>query len=107
MGKVLDVAVDIRFGSPTFGKYYSVELSDENRFQLWIPPGFAHGFVVLSEYAIFSYKCTALYDKNSERTILWNDPNINIKWGIANPIISEKDKEGKKFSEIEQDFVYK
>ena len=107
MGKVLDVAVDIRFGSPTFGKYYSVELSDENRFQLWIPPGFAHGFVVVSDYAIFSYKCTALYDKNSERTILWNDPKININWGIANPIISEKDKEGKKFSDIEQDFVYK
>ena len=72
-GKVLDVAVDIRFGSPTFGKYFSSELSEENHTQLWIPPGFAHGFSVLSEEAIFSYKCTALYSKEHERAILFND----------------------------------
>jgi dTDP-4-dehydrorhamnose 3,5-epimerase len=90
-GKVLDVAVDIRFGSPTFGKYFSSELSEENHTQLWIPPGFAHGFSVLSEEAIFSYKCTALYSKEHERAILYNDSSLNINWNVENPIISEKD----------------
>lgn len=107
VGKVLDVAVDIRFGSPSFGKYYSAEISEENHHQLWIPPGFAHGFSVLSAEAIFSYKCTALYSKNDERSILYNDPELNIDWKISSPLLSPKDLLGKKFSEIEKDFNYK
>lgn len=105
-GAVLDVAVDIRFGSPTFGKYYSMELSSENRKQFWLPKGFAHGFAVLSDFAIFSYKCTAGYDKDSERSIIYNDETININWEIENPIISEKDLLTKKFTEIGKDFNF-
>ena len=90
-GKVLDVAVDIRFGSPTFGKYFSSELSEDNHTQLWIPPGFAHGFSVLSDEAIFSYKCTALYSKENERAILYNDKDLNINWKVDNTIVSDKD----------------
>ena len=103
-GKVLDVAVDIRFSSATLGKYYAVELSEENKNQLWIPSGFAHGFSVLSDSAIFSYKCTALYNKESERAILFNDPDLNINWKINKPIVSEKDLKAKRFKEIEKDF---
>ncbi len=106
-GKVMDVAVDIRFDSPTFGKYYSCELSEENKLQLWIPPGFAHGFCVLSEEAIFSYKCTSIYSKEHERSIFYDDPTIKINWNINNPLVSEKDMKAKKFSEIEKDFIYK
>jgi dTDP-4-dehydrorhamnose 3,5-epimerase len=105
-GKVLDVAVDIRFGSPTFGKYFACELSEENKNQLWIPIGFAHGFSVLSESAIFSYKCTALYKKESERTIFYNDSDLNIDWKISNPVVSEKDRLAKRFKEIDKDFHY-
>jgi len=105
-GKVMDVAVDIRFNSPTFGKYYSCELSEVNKYQLWIPPGFAHGFCVLSDEAIFSYKCTALYSKENERSILYNDPSINIDWNNKDPLVSEKDLRAKNFSEIEKDFIY-
>jgi dTDP-4-dehydrorhamnose 3,5-epimerase len=105
-GKVLDVAVDIRFGSPTFGKYFSIQLNDDIKNQLWIPPGFAHGFSVLSETAVFSYKCTALYNKQSERAILFNDPALNIDWNTEKPIISEKDLMAKSFKEIEKDFIY-
>ncbi len=105
VGKVLDVAVDVRHNSPTFGKYFGIELSDENKKQFWIPPGFAHGFSVLSETAIFSYKCTALYNKQSERAIIYNDKAINIDWKVDNPIVSEKDLEAIPFSEIEKDFI--
>lgn len=105
-GKVLDVAVDIRFGSPTFGKYFSSELSEENHAQLWIPPGFAHGFSVLSDEAIFSYKCTKLYSKADERAILFNDPDLNIDWKVNNPIVSEKDFKANLFKKIEKDFIY-
>ena len=105
-GKVLDVAVDIRFGSPTFGKYFSSELSEENHTQLWIPPGFAHGFSVLSDEAIFSYKCTKLYSKADERAILFNDPNLKIDWKVENPIVSEKDIAAPLFKEIQKEFVY-
>jgi dTDP-4-dehydrorhamnose 3,5-epimerase len=90
-GRVLDVAVDIQVGSPTFGNFYAVELDGEKKNQLWIPPGFAHGFSVLSDEVIFSYKCTNLYDKSAERAIRFNDPEINIDWQVENPIISEKD----------------
>jgi dTDP-4-dehydrorhamnose 3,5-epimerase len=105
-GAVLDVAVDIRFGSPTFGKHFAVELSGENHKQIWIPPGFALGFSVLSEEAIFSYKCTAKYDKPSERGILYNDPILGIDWNVESPIVSEKDLKAKKFDEIEEDFFF-
>lgn len=105
-GKVLDVAVDIRFGSPTFGKYFSCELSGESKNQLWIPPGFAHGFSVLSDEAIFSYKCTAPYSKSDERAILFNDSDLGIDWKVENPIVSEKDLSAKKFSQIDKDFIY-
>ena len=105
-GKVLDVAVDIRFGSPTFGKYFSSELSEENHTQLWIPPGFAHGFSVLSDEAIFSYKCTALYSKEHERAIIFNDPDLNIDWKVKNPIVSEKDFKAPLIKDIQKDFIY-
>lgn len=106
LGKVLDVAVDIRFGSPSFGKYFSIELDDVDKKLFWIPPGFAHGFSVLSEEAIFSYKCTNLYDKASERSIIYNDSELNIDWKIDDPVLSPKDLIAPKFSEIEKDFLY-
>jgi dTDP-4-dehydrorhamnose 3,5-epimerase len=106
VGKVLDIALDIRFGSPTFGKYVALELSEDNHSLIWIPPGFAHGFSVLSEKAIFMYKCTEYYSKEHERTILYNDPHLNIDWKVDNPIISEKDLKGKSLNEIEKDFIY-
>lgn len=93
-GKVLDVAVDIRHGSPTFGKYVSVELSGENHRQFFIPRGFAHGFCVLSETALFQYKCDNLYAPQSEGAIAWNDPDLNIDWKIPvdKVILSDKDR---------------
>ena len=105
-GKVLDVAVDIRFGSPTFGQSFGVELSSENKRQLWIPPGFAHGFSVLSETALFSYKCTNYYSKENERCIIYNDIDLNINWGVKNPIISDKDLLGVNLKNIDKDFTY-
>jgi dTDP-4-dehydrorhamnose 3,5-epimerase len=106
-GTVLDVAVDIRFGSATFGKYFSIELSEENHLQLYIPAGFAHGFSVLSLEAVFHYKCSNYYSKPDERAILFNDPELNIDWIITNPIVSEKDKLAVPFKNIAQDFIYK
>jgi dTDP-4-dehydrorhamnose 3,5-epimerase len=103
---VLDVAVDIRFGSPTFGKYYSVELDDETKNQLWIPPGFAHGFSVLSDSAIFSYKCTASYNAGSEKAILFNDTDLDIDWLVKEPIVSSKDLQALSFNKIDKDFIY-
>lgn len=106
LGEVLDVAVDIRFGSPTFGHYFSRLLSEENRTQLWMQPGFAHGFSVISDVAIFSYKCTSYYNKESERCIIFNDEDLNIDWQIDSPTISDKDKMGKRFKDIEKDFTF-
>ena len=94
-GRVLDVAVDIRHGSPTFGKYVEAELTEDNHLQIWLPPGFAHGFSVLSDEAIFLYKCTALYDKDSERSIIYNDPYLGIDWRVSEANVSEKDIEAK------------
>ncbi len=105
-GKVLDVALDIRFNSPTFGKYFSEELSEENHLLMWIPPGFAHGFSVLSDEAIFKYKCTAYYSKTSERSILFNDSALNINWKVADPVVSEKDRAAKLFKDIDKDFIF-
>lgn len=103
-GTVLDVAVDIRFNSPTFGKYYSLEISENDNLQFWIPTGFAHGFSVLSDEVIFSYKCTNYYSKAHERAILYNDPDLNIDWKVRHPIVSEKDLKAKFFKKIENDF---
>jgi dTDP-4-dehydrorhamnose 3,5-epimerase len=90
-GHVLDVIVDIRLGSPTFGQAITIELSDKNLRQVYIPPGFAHGFCVLSERADFLYKCTDYYYPASERGIYWNDPDLKIAWPVRDPILSEKD----------------
>ncbi len=91
-GAVLDVAVDIRRNSPTFGKWVSMVLSVENKYIAWIPVGFAHGFVTLEDNTIFTYKCTNFYNKESEGSIRWNDPELQINWGIDQPLLSEKDK---------------
>jgi dTDP-4-dehydrorhamnose 3,5-epimerase len=105
-GKVLDVAVDIRFGSPTFGKHVTAILSEENHNLIWIPKGFAHGFSVLSDEAIFHYKCSNYYSKEHERTILYSDKDLMINWNVADPLVSPKDLEAKPFKEIEKDFTY-
>ena len=91
-GRVFDVAVDIRRGSPTFGQWVGVELSGENKRQLYIPPGFAHGFCVLSETADVLYKCTDIYFPKDERGIIWDDPTLAIAWPIAEPLVSQKDR---------------
>ena len=90
-GEVYDVALDIRQDSPTIGQWEGVILSELNKRQLWVPPGFAHGFLVLSETADFEYKCTDYYDPSDEGNILWNDPDLDIPWPIATPILSNKD----------------
>jgi len=105
-GRVMDVAVDIRFGSPTFGKYITSELSDKNHELIWIPAGFAHGFSVLSDEAIFHYKCTNYYSKEHERSILFSDKDLKIDWNVINPLVSTRDLEAKAFSNIEKDFLY-
>ena len=90
-GEVYDVAVDIRYGSQTFGKWIGVTLSGENRLQLFIPTGFAHGFFVISDVAVFSYKCSDFYASENEGGILWSDPNIGIDWPTKTPLLSDKD----------------
>lgn len=99
-GKVLDVAVDIRLGSPRFGQWTSVVLSAEGQNQIYIPGGFAHGFVVLSETAQFLYKCGDFYDASDDHGVLWNDPELNIAWGITDPLVSRKDKQNLPLSSI-------
>ncbi|MGP1446544.1 MAG: dTDP-4-dehydrorhamnose 3,5-epimerase [Candidatus Limimorpha sp.] len=91
-GSVMDVAVDLRGSSPTYGQWESIILTESNKLMLWIPEGFAHGFVCLEDDSVFTYKCTNVYNKASEGSILWNDPDINVQWNIENPILSEKDK---------------
>ena len=90
-GEVCDVVVDIRTGSATFGQWEAVLLSEDNKKQLWVPPGFAHGFVVLSDTADFEYKCTDYYDPSDEGSLLWNDPDLGICWPVESPTLSEKD----------------
>jgi len=90
-GALFDVAVDIRRGSPTFARWFGLELSDANKRMLWIPPGFAHGFCALEDESDLVYKCTTLYDANADRAILWNDPEIGIDWPIKEPVLSKKD----------------
>jgi len=90
-GRIFDVAVDIRRGSPTFAKWFGVELNDENLFSLWIPGGFANGFCVLSDFADVIYKCTVPYEADDDRGVAWNDPSIGIDWPVENPVLSAKD----------------
>ena len=106
-GKVLDVAVDLRVGSPTYGQHAAVELSEENKRQFFVPRGFAHGFVVLSDEAIFQYKCDNYYAPQSEGSLLWNDPTLEIDWKIdtGKVILSEKDKTGPSLKELEKIFI--
>ena len=108
-GEVYDVAVDLRKGSPTYGQYEGVVLSEENKRQLYIPEGFAHGFLVLSDTATFVYKCTDFYNHNAESGILWNDPTLNIDWPIKDIneiILSDKDKLHSNFKEFNSPFKY-
>ncbi len=107
-GRVLDVAVDIRKGSPTYGKHVAVELSEDNHRQLFIPRGFAHGFVVLSEEAIFQYKCDNFYCKAAEGAVAWNDPDLGIDWGVsaAEAILSDKDRVNPSFADFDSPFSY-
>ncbi len=93
-GAVLDVVVDVRKKSPTYGKHYKIEINEHNKLMVWIPEGFAHGFLTLEDNTIFQYKCSNIYNKASECCISWNDPDLNINWEVSNPIISDKDKQG-------------
>lgn len=104
VGEVLDVVVDLRKKSSTYGQSFSVILSDENKRMLYVPPGFAHGFLVKSDKAIFSYKCTDFYNKSAEGGLLWNDPSLTIDWGISNPVLSDKDKNYPPFRDFQSPF---
>lgn len=106
VGEVYDVAVDIRVGSPTFGHYAGIILSADNHKQFYVPEGFAHGFCVLSETAIFSYMCTDYYHAEAEASLLWNDPDINIPWPIKSPKLSNKDAQAKTLKEIPPQQLY-
>jgi len=97
-GSVLDVALDIRKNSPTYGKYISLIIDEYEKKMLYIPVGFAHGFLTLEDNTIFSYKCSNKYNKEAEDTLLWSDPNLNIAWNVTNPTISDKDKKGNPFA---------
>jgi dTDP-4-dehydrorhamnose 3,5-epimerase len=102
-GKVFDVAVDIRYGSPTFGNYFGLELSDSNQKMMFIPEGFAHGYLVTSDEAIFQYKCTDVYHPEDEYGIFWNDDQININWPFENPILSSRDNNLPNLKSIKQE----
>lgn len=103
-GAVLDVAVDIRKNSPTYGKHIAVELSETNFKMMWVPAGFAHGFLTLEDDTIFTYKCTNTYNKESEGGLMWNDPAIGINWGLENPNLSDKDKDYLPLEKFESPF---
>jgi dTDP-4-dehydrorhamnose 3,5-epimerase len=105
-GEVLDVVVDLRSRSASFGKSEAVLLSSENKRQFYIPPGFAHGFAVISEIAMFHYKCTGSYSPRDEMTLRWNDPALGIKWHVAEPIVSDKDAKGLLLKEIPLEKLY-
>jgi dTDP-4-dehydrorhamnose 3,5-epimerase len=99
-GSILDVAVDVRVGSPTFAQHVIVELNDQNRHQLWIPPGFAHGFIVQSDAADFFYKCDEFYSPGNEFVLHWNDPRLGIKWRCDTPLLSARDLEGRNLDQL-------
>ncbi len=102
-GTVLDVAVDVRAGSPSFGRHVAVELSASNKHQLWVPPGFAHGFAVTSEHAIFAYKCTELYHPETELGVAWDDPDLDIAWPTREPLLSARDEAHARLRDIPRD----
>jgi dTDP-4-dehydrorhamnose 3,5-epimerase len=104
-GEALDVAVDIRAGSPTFGKWTSVLLSAREHNQIYIPAGFAHGFLALTDPVQFLYKCGDFYDPQDEHGIIWNDPDVDIRWGVANPLISEKDSRYPRLVDVPREFL--
>jgi len=106
-GEVYDIAVDIRRGSPTYASWEAVLLSTENHRVLWVPVGFAHGFQTLKNDAVVGYKVTREYSKSSERSIRWNDPQLNITWPIANPVLSKKDAEAPQLSEVDNNFEWR
>lgn len=99
-GEMFDVAVDVRRGSPTFGRWVGATLTGDNFRQIYVPPGFAHGFCILSETAEVEYKCTELYDREDELGVLWNDPQIGIEWPIAEPLLSAKDKAAPRLAQV-------
>jgi dTDP-4-dehydrorhamnose 3,5-epimerase len=102
-GRIFDVAVDLRRNSPTFGRWVGAELSDENHRQMYIPPGFAHGFCVMSDAADLFYKCSDFYYPEHERTLLWNDPDVGIRWPLEiDPVLSDKDRRGTRLAELER-----
>ena len=103
-GAVTDVVVDIRKSSPGYGKYVSVSLTEENRNMLWIPPGFAHGFLALADNTVFLYKCSKVYNKISENGILWSDPDLGISWNWPDPLVSAKDRELGSFRDLVSEF---
>ncbi|HQC43525.1 MAG TPA: dTDP-4-dehydrorhamnose 3,5-epimerase [Verrucomicrobiota bacterium] len=105
-GRVQDVVVDLRRNRSTFGKWFSLELDGESKRQLFIPPGFAHGFAVLSPSALFHYKCTELYQPNGEVTLLWNDPDIGVEWKVESPLLSEKDRVGLRFKTLPEEKLF-
>lgn len=103
-GAILDVIVDVRPGSPTFGRPLSVELSEENHRQLWVPAGFAHGFATLTDIAEITYKCTDVYSPEHDGGIFWNDPDLGIDWGVADPVISDKDAGLPRLADLDSPF---
>lgn len=103
-GAVMDVAVDIRKASTTYGQWESIELSEQNKRMLWIPAGFAHGFVSLEDNTVFIYKCTNVYNRDAEGSILWSDPDLNIDWGVDKPLVSLKDEQAPSFNELNSPF---
>jgi dTDP-4-dehydrorhamnose 3,5-epimerase len=105
-GEVFDVAVDVRRSSPTFGRWHGVNLSAENKRQFFIPPGFAHGFAVLSETALFFYKCTEFYTPQHEATIAWNDPDIGVRWPVEDPVLSDKDQRGLRLKDVSPEKLF-
>ena len=104
-GEVFDIAADIRVGSPTFGKWVGVSLSGESHRQLYLPPGFAHGFAVMSESALFAYKCTTYYDAAADRAVAWDDPQLAIAWPIEAPELSAKDRAAPKLADIPKEHL--
>ncbi len=105
VGRIIDVAVDVRVGSPTYGRYVSVELSADNHLMLWVPEGFAHGFLALTDSLVL-YKATSEYNKASEGGLIWNDPDVGIKWPVETPILSEKDTQWPKLKNLKSGFIY-
>ena len=103
-GSVLDVAVDIRKSSSTYGEWVAVELTQQNKWMYWVPPGFAHGFAALEDNTVFFYKCTNVYNKEAEGSILWNDPTLDISWNISNPTLTDRDLQSPLFEGFESPF---